>query len=68
MEEKVQGIRSINESREGDIKNSIGNGEAKEHICMTQGHELRWGGDCWREWGYWAEGAKRGKVGTTVIA
>ena len=22
----------------------IGNGEAKELICMTHGHELRWGG------------------------
>ena len=21
------------------------NGEAKEPICMTHGHELRWGGD-----------------------
>ena len=25
----------------GDVKNSIGNGEAKELICMTHGHELR---------------------------
>ena len=24
----------------GEIKNSIGNGEAKELICMTHGHEL----------------------------
>ena len=57
MEEKVQGIRSINESREGDIKNSIGNGEAKEHICMTHGHELR--GDCQREWGVLGGGGQR---------
>ena len=28
----------------GEVKNSIGNGEAKELICTTHGHELR-GGD-----------------------
>ena len=32
---------------------------------MTHGHELRRG--CWREGGYWAEGHKGGKIGTTVI-
>ena len=45
----------------------MGNGEAKELIYMTHGHELRWGND----------GGKRGtgrreikgrKNGTTVIA
>ena len=43
MGEKVQGIRSINGRYKIDreVKNSIGNGEAKELICMTQGHELR---------------------------
>ena len=25
----------------GEVKNSIGNGEAKELICMTHGHELK---------------------------
>ena len=44
----------------------MGNGEAKELICMTHGHELR--GDCWREGGYWAEGGKGGKIGKSVIA
>ena len=33
------------ENRQGEVKNSIGNGEAKELICMTHGHELRWGND-----------------------
>ena len=28
---------------EGGIKNSIENGEAKELICTTHGHELRGG-------------------------
>ena len=44
--EKVQGIRSINVStKQAEVKNSIGNEEAKELICMTHGHELReWGG------------------------
>ena len=47
--EKVQGIRSITGSYkiDGEVKNSIGNGEAKELICTTHGHELR-GGECWR--------------------
>ena len=38
------------QNRQGEVKNSIGNGEAKEFICMTHGHELRWG--------YRAEGNK----------
>ena len=29
------------QSRQEEVKNSIGNGEAKELICMTHGHELR---------------------------
>ena len=28
----------------------MGNGEAKELICMTHGHELR-GVECWKELG-----------------
>ena len=41
--EKVQRIRGINGRQKigGEVKNSIGNGEAKELICMTHGHELR---------------------------
>ena len=44
MREKVQGIRSIigrHKIDKGKVKNSIGNGEAKELICMTHGHELK---------------------------
>ena len=29
------------QNRQGEVKNSTGNGEAKELICMTQGHEQR---------------------------
>ena len=29
------------QNRQGDDKNSIGNGVAKELLCMTHGHELR---------------------------
>ena len=29
------------ENRQGEVKNSIGNGEAKELMCMTHEHELR---------------------------
>ena len=28
------------ENRQGEVKNSIGNVETKELICMTYGHEL----------------------------
>ena len=57
MRGKVQGIRSINGRYKigGEVKNSMGNGEAKELICMTYGHELKGANvgvrDCagWRE-------------------
>ena len=40
--EMVQGIRSIIcRYKIGEIKNSIGNVEAKELICITHGHELK---------------------------
>ena len=32
------------QNRQGEVKNSIGNVEAKELICMTNGHELRGAG------------------------
>ena len=31
-------------NRQGDVNNSIENGEAKELTCTTHGHELRGGG------------------------
>ena len=33
------------ENRQGEVKNSMGNGEAKELISMTHGHEVRWVND-----------------------
>ena len=42
--EKGAGIKKHNwqvQNRQGDVKNSIGNGEAKELICMTPGHDQR---------------------------
>ena len=30
-----------NKYRQGNVKNSVGNGEAKELICTTHGHKLR---------------------------
>ena len=69
MGKKVQGIRSINgryKIGRGEIKNSMGNGEAKELICMTQGHDLM-GRNCWRESWYQAEGYKGRKTGTAVM-
>ena len=43
----------------------MGNGEAKELICTTHGHELRRGLLEGRR--YWAEGRKGVKIGTTII-
>ena len=31
------------ENRQGEVKNSMGNVEGKELICMTHGHELKGG-------------------------
>ena len=36
---KVLKYKSTN--REEEVKNNMGNGEAKELVCMTCGHELR---------------------------
>ena len=30
------------QNRQGEVKNSMGNGEAKELAYMTHGHELKW--------------------------
>ena len=49
------------ENRQGEGKNSIGNGEAKELTCTTHGHELKggmqvgesvqdWRGIKWEKW------------------
>ena len=37
------------QNRQGEVKNSKGNGEARELIRMTHGHELRWGNAGGRE-------------------
>ena len=37
----------------------MGNGEAKGLICMTNGHELRWG-ECWWE-GWCREEGQKGE-------
>ena len=70
MGEEVRGLRSTNRQLQNshrDVKYSRRNGEAKELIHMTHGHE-QWCGDCLREWGCWMEGSKGGKMMTTVIA
>ena len=54
------------QNRQGDVKNSIGNGEAKELICTTHGHELR--GGLLEGIGVPGGGGQRWKIGTTVIA
>ena len=69
MGEKVQGIRSLCGRYKIDRGRlfSIGNGEAKELICTTHGHELRlWGSAGGR--GYAGCRGTEGGNGTTVIA
>ena len=64
MGEEVRGLRSTNRQLQnchGDVKNSIGNGVAKELIHMTHRHEQQWVG-CLREWGCCMEGGRRGKL------
>ena len=58
---KVTGIKKHNwkVQNRGDVKNSIGSGEAKK--LMIHRHELR--GDCQREEEYQEVGNKRGKIG-----
>ena len=45
----------------------MGNGEAKELIYMTCGHELRWGNAGGKRGTEW-RGIKGSKNGTTIIA
>ena len=47
----------VGTNRQGEGKNSMGNVEAKDLICMTHGHELR-GRGYWWEGGCRAEGNK----------
>ena len=46
MGEEVRGLRSTSrqlQNSHGDVKYGIGNGVAKELICMTRGYEQWWG-------------------------
>ena len=45
MGEKVEGISSINGRYkiDGEVKSSMGNGEANKLICMSHGNKLRGG-------------------------
>ena len=45
------------QNRQGKVKNSIRNEEAKELICMTHGHEVRWG-NAGGKWGTGWKGIK----------
>ena len=61
MREKVQGLRSIigmYKIDRGDVKNSIGNGEANELIRTSHGHEPRVG-IARRKWGTGQKGQRR---------
>ena len=51
-----------------EVKNNIGNGEAKELICTTHGQELRAWGMLVEGGGAGQRGTKGGKNGTSVTA
>ena len=55
------------QNSQGEVKNSMGNGEAKEFICATHGHELR-GGNTGGTGDTGQRRIKGKKKGTTVIA
>ena len=62
--EEVRGLRSTNRQLQNShwgVKYSIGKGVAKEHICMTHGHE-QWCGDCLSEWAVLGVGAGNGQI------
>ena len=68
MRENMKGLRSTNwqvKNGQEDVKNSIGNGKAKELMCITRGHELREGIAGGK--GGTGLGGQREKIGTTVI-
>ena len=54
------------QNRQGEVKNRIGNVEAKELICMSHGHELKEGNVGGRECA--GQRGIKGGNGTTVIA
>ena len=55
------------QNRQGEVKNSIGNVEAKELMCTTHGHELKgWG--CGWEAVCMVKRNKEGENRTIVIA
>ena len=60
--------KSYVQNRQGEGKNSIGNGEAKELICKTHGHKLSWGNAGGRRGTRWRGDKGEKKLGTTVMA
>ena len=63
MGEEVRALRSTNrqlQTSHGDVKYSTGNGEAKELVRMTHGHEQWWTG-CPRKQGVLGGGGQKGK-------
>ena len=54
-------------TKQGEVKNSTGNGEAKEFICTIHGHELRGRGECWQERGARRRSIKGRNNGTVIM-
>ena len=65
MGEEVRGLRSTNrqlQNSHGEVKYSMGNGEAKNLHARPMDMNQGWG-DCWKEGEYQAEGSKVEKLG-----
>ena len=64
MGENVQEFRSITgqvQNRQREVKNSLGNGEAKGFTCTTHGHEVSGGGELLEGREKLGGGGQRGK-------
>ena len=70
MDEDLRGLIRTNrqsQNSHGDMKDSVGNGEAEKLTHMTHGHG-HWCADGLREWGVLGGGGQRGTIETTVVA
>ena len=63
---RIKKYKLVEQNRQEDVKNSIGNGVARELISMTHEHEL--GERIVGGKGVPGGGRQRGKIGTTVRA
>ena len=69
MGEEVRALGRTNrylQNSHEEAKCGIGNGDSKEHIRMTHGHE-QWCGDFLSWWGLLGGEGERGKIGKILM-